>query len=172
MASVFGMGITEILLVGIVILLLFSPKELPAMIRNVARLYGSLRRTAEDFRSQVMEAEELREPFEEIRDAYQGTKAQIAQAQGAARRELAKARLEARMAEQRLKRLAREESTLAPKDPPEGTKTGALKGTENANPVAAAVAATSPDPVTSVPPTKQAPAEPSSPDSPDERGAA
>ena len=40
------------------------------MIKGVARFYGSLRRTAEDFRAQVMEAEELREPFDEIRDAY------------------------------------------------------------------------------------------------------
>ncbi len=109
---VFGMGLTEILLVGVVILLLFSPKELPGMIKTVARVYGSLRRTAEDFRSQVMEAEELREPFDEIRDAYQGTRAEIAKAQGAARRELAKARLEARMAEQRLTRLAHEEGEL------------------------------------------------------------
>ncbi|HGG57572.1 MAG TPA: hypothetical protein ENK31_07245 [Nannocystis exedens] len=164
MATVFGMGITEILLVGIVILLLFSPKELPAMIRNVARLYGTLRRTAEDFRSQVMEAEELREPFDEIRDAYQGTKAQIAQAQGAARRELAKARLEARMAEQRLKRLAREESSIA---------SDKNKPPESADPSEAATS-TTPDPVTSAPPNKQAPADPSpdSPDSPDERGAA
>jgi Tat protein translocase TatB subunit len=111
--SVFGMGLTEILLVGVVILLLFSPKELPGMIKSVARVYGSLRRTAEDFRAQVMEAEELREPFDEIRDAYKGTKAELAQAQGAARRELAKARLEARMAEQRLSRLAREEERIA-----------------------------------------------------------
>jgi len=109
---VFGMGLTEILLVGVVILLLFSPKELPGMLKTVARVYGSLRRTAEDFRSQVMEAEELREPFDEIRNAYQGTRAEIAKAQGAARRELAKARLEARMAEQRLSRLAREEGEL------------------------------------------------------------
>jgi len=109
---VFGMGLTEILLVGVVILLLFSPKELPGMLKTVARVYGSLRRTAEDFRSQVMDAEELREPFDEIRNAYQGTRAEIAKAQGAARRELAKARLEARMAEQRLSRLAREEGDL------------------------------------------------------------
>jgi Tat protein translocase TatB subunit len=114
---VFGMGLTEILLVGVVILLLFSPKELPGMLKTVARVYGSLRRTAEDFRAQVMEAEELREPFDEIRDAYQGTRAEIAKAQGAARRELAKARLEARMAEQRLSRLAREQTELKQEAP-------------------------------------------------------
>ncbi len=164
------MGITEILLVGIVILLLFSPKELPAMIKNVARLYGSLRRTAEDFRSQVMEAEELREPFDEIRDAYQGTKAQIAQAQGAARRELAKARLEARMAEQRLKRLAREENSITPQKPQEGIAKADNDALADAD-TSEAATATPPEPVTSAPPTKQAPADPS-PDSPDERGAA
>ncbi|MCA9663598.1 MAG: hypothetical protein KC486_35035, partial [Myxococcales bacterium] len=170
--------LTEILLVGVVILLLFSPKELPGMIKSVARVYGSLRRTAEDFRAQVMEAEELREPFDEIRDAYQGTKAQLAQAQGAARRELAKARLEARMAEQRLVRLAREEERIA--------KDSAQKEAEAAG-EAPAIASTSaeadddaarpaPGPVgvrPSAPPTKRPPAPTGDDgDNPNERGAA
>lgn len=110
--AVFGMGLTEILLVGVVVLLLFSPKELPGVIKSVARFYGSIRRTAEDFRAQVMEADELREPLDEIREAYRGTKAELLQAQNAARRELAKAKMEARIAEQRLTRLANEEARI------------------------------------------------------------
>lgn len=108
--DVFGMGFTEILMVGIVVLILFSPKELPGVLKSVARIYGSLRRTAEEFRAQVMESEELREPIDEIRSAYHGTRAELQKAQAAARRELTKARLEARMAEQRLAQLAREEA--------------------------------------------------------------
>ncbi len=108
--DVFGMGFTEILMVGIVVLILFSPKELPGVLKSVAKVYGSLRRTAEEFRAQVMESEELREPIDEIRSAYHGTRAELQKAQAAARRELTKARLEARMAEQRLAQLAREEA--------------------------------------------------------------
>ncbi len=179
---VFGMGLTEILLVGVVILLLFSPKELPAMLKTVARVYGSLRRTAEDFRAQVMEAEELREPFDEIRDAYQGTRAEIAKAQGAARRELAKARLEARMAEQRLSRLAREQSELkqeTPKGealPPSSPAASNMSSEPTAvEPAEAAPTAEEPPPSFAPPgvrpsaaPNKRAPTS----DDPDKRGAA
>ena len=63
--AVFGFGITELIVVGLVILMLFSPRELPGMMKTLARVYGSIRRTAEEFRAQVMEAEELREPIED-----------------------------------------------------------------------------------------------------------
>ncbi len=105
----FGIGLTEMILVGIVILLLFSPRELPGMLKAIAQVYGSIRRTAEEFRAQVMEAEELREPIEEIRAAYHGTKQELASAQNLARRELARARSEALKAQQRLGQLVREE---------------------------------------------------------------
>ncbi|MEZ4384487.1 MAG: twin-arginine translocase TatA/TatE family subunit [Nannocystaceae bacterium] len=172
MTSVFGMGLTEILLVGIVILLLFSPKELPGMIKSVARVYGSLRRTAEDFRAQVMEAEELREPFDEIRDAYRGTKAELAQAQGAARRELAKARLEARMAEQRLVRLAREEERIE-KDKSQQEAVAAGEAPATAAIAAEPPAAGPPGVRPSAPPTKRPPTPAvDDGDDPNERGAA
>lgn len=168
-SPVFGMGLTEILLVGIVVLLLFSPKELPGMIKGVARFYGSLRRTAEDFRAQVMEAEELREPLDEIRDAYRGTKAQLTEAQGAARRELAKARLEARMAEQRLARLAREESDLASKEAAAKSAASSLpEGADEGPQEGAAPESAAPRPRPTAAPTKR----PSGGDDPDERGAA
>lgn len=108
--SVFGIGFTEMILVGIVILLLFSPRELPGMMKTIAQVYGSIRRSAEEFRAQVMEADELREPIEEIRAAYHGTKQELLSAQDLARRELGRARSEAMKAQQRLAELAREES--------------------------------------------------------------
>jgi Tat protein translocase TatB subunit len=107
---VFGIGLTEMILIGIVIMLLFSPRELPGMIKSVAKVYGSIRRTAEEFRAQVMEAEELREPIEEIRAAYHGTKQELQSAQDLARRELMRARQEAMKAQQKLSEIAREES--------------------------------------------------------------
>jgi Tat protein translocase TatB subunit len=108
--SVFGIGFTEMILVGIVILLLFSPRELPGMMKTIAQVYGSIRRSAEEFRAQVMEADELREPIEEIRAAYHGTKQELLSAQDLARRELGRARAEAMKAQQKLAELAREES--------------------------------------------------------------
>ena len=106
----FGIGVTEMIVIGLVILMLFSPRELPGMMKTLARAYGSIRRTAEEFRSQVMDAEELREPIEEIRAAYHGTKNELLSAQDLARRELGRARAEAMKAQQRLSELAREES--------------------------------------------------------------
>ena len=111
----FGIGLTEMILIGIVILMLFSPRELPSMIKAIAKVYGSIRRTAEEFRSQVMEAEELREPIEEIRAAYHGTKDELMNAQELARRELQRARAETMRAQQKLTEIVREESRR--KDP-------------------------------------------------------
>ncbi len=90
-SDVFGMGMLEILLVGAVVLMLFSPKELPGMIKSLARLYGGLRRTADEFRNQVMETEELRE----IRGEYHRTRSEINHARTMAQRELNRAKLEA-----------------------------------------------------------------------------
>ncbi|MCY1008904.1 hypothetical protein OV079_25775 [Nannocystis pusilla] len=43
----FGIGLTEMILVGLVALMLFSPRELPNLIKTLAGIYGSIRRTAE-----------------------------------------------------------------------------------------------------------------------------
>ncbi|WAS96136.1 hypothetical protein [Nannocystis punicea] len=110
----FGIGLTEMILVGIVALMLFSPRELPSLIKTLAGIYGSIRRTAEQFRAQVMEADELREPIEEIRAAYHGTKAELDGARDIARRELQRARMEVVKAQQKINELAREEAKRAP----------------------------------------------------------
>lgn len=111
---VFGIGVTEMILVGLVALMLFSPKELPSLIKTLAGIYGSIRRTAEQFRAQVMEAEELREPIDEIRAAYHGTKAELDGARDVARRELQRARMEVVKAQQKINEIAREEAKRAP----------------------------------------------------------
>ncbi len=142
----FGIGVTEMIVIGLVILMLFSPRELPGMIKTLARAYGSIRRTAEEFRSQVMDAEELREPIEEIRAAYHGTKTELLSAQDMARRELGRARAEAMKAQQKLSQLAREESrretaalhgrvsTSEPPDAPTTAASAAVLSTANAAP--------------------------------------
>lgn len=154
----FGIGLTEMLLIGVVILMLFSPRELPSMIKAIAKVYGSIRRTAEEFRSQVMEAEELREPIEEIRAAYHGTKEELMNAQELARRELQRARTETLRAQQKLTEIVREESRR--KDPlPAPAPAPAAPAAPAVIPAAPATVtppAPSPAPTTSRPPPEGA----------------
>ena len=137
----FGIGLTEMILVGIVALMLFSPKELPDMIKAIARVYGSIRRTAEQFRAQVMEADELREPIEEIRAAYHGTKAEIDSARDLARRELQRARMDVVRAQQKMNDLVREEAKRAPALGDRVAATGPTEQAPSASPAAAPSAA-------------------------------
>ncbi len=171
-SAVFGIGLTEMILIGLVILMLFSPRELPGMLKSVAKVYGSIRRTAEDFRSQVMDAEELREPIEEIRAAYHGTKQELMSAQDLARRELQRARSETMRAQQKLSELVREESRRKdplpePTKPPSATPT-AIAATASATAATASATPASPPlatPSTSAS-TSSSPASPASPASP------
>lgn len=78
--------------------MLFSPRELPKIIRSVAKFWGSLRATADEFRDAIMNEEEL----EELKGAYRGTQAKLRQAESAARREMMKARMDMRRAQQKL----------------------------------------------------------------------
>ena len=151
--SVFGIGFTEMILVGIVILLLFSPRELPGMMKTIAQVYGSIRRSAEEFRAQVMEADELREPIEEIRAAYHGTKQELLSAQDLARRELGRARSEAMKAQQKLAELAREESRRDVKPTLKGRVSATDKLDDDHHPQPATASTPAPSPATSSPAT-------------------
>lgn len=96
--SVFSFGFMEIAVIGLLAVILFPPRELPKLARSVARFYGTIRRTADDFRAAIMEDPDLNEPIDEIKSAYRQTRWEVRRAEEAARRELAKARMEARMA--------------------------------------------------------------------------
>lgn len=137
---VFGIGVTEMILVGLVALMLFSPRELPSLIKTLASIYGSIRRTAEQFRAQVMEADELREPIEEIRAAYHGTKAELDGARDIARRELQRARMEVVKAQQKMNEIAREEAKRAPALGDRPVATGPSEQVPSASPPAPAAA--------------------------------
>lgn len=103
------MGLTEILLVGAVALMLFTPRELPSIIKGIARFYASLRRTAEDFRAQIMESEEM----QDIRGEYHRTRAEIDRAKHMARREVQKVQREAKSVGDSVKQTAQEEQVGA-----------------------------------------------------------
>lgn len=96
------MGLYEFIVIVGIALMLFSPRELPKIIKGFARVWGSIRRTADEFKEAILEDEDLRAPVDEIKEAYHGTRQELRQAEETARRELARARMEARMAERKL----------------------------------------------------------------------
>ncbi|MEX1362612.1 MAG: hypothetical protein AB1Z98_05760 [Nannocystaceae bacterium] len=104
----FGIGPTELLVVAVLALMMFSPRELPKIIRSISQLWGSLRRTADEFRDAIMQEEAM----QDLKDAVDGTKAELRDVEGAARRELMKARMEARRAENKLVKVARERERI------------------------------------------------------------
>ena len=127
----FGIGTSELLVVAVLALLLFPPKELPKIIRSVSQLWGSLRRTADEFKDAIMQEEAM----QDLKDAVEGTKAQLRDVEGAARRELMKARMEARRAENKLLKVARERERI---EREAAAKAQAETGTEGGAPAAAA----------------------------------
>ena len=96
--SLFGIGPMEMVVVAVVALMLFNPRELPKMLRSVAKFWGQLRATADEFKETIMTADGV----DEIQEMVKGTKGHIRQVENDARRELMKARAEMRKAQQKL----------------------------------------------------------------------
>ena len=94
----FGLGFWEIAVIVILAVMLFPPTEIPKLARSVAKTYGSVRRTAEEFRNQIMHDEDLRAPLDEVRSAYNDARWQVKKVEQSARDELRKAEKEARAA--------------------------------------------------------------------------
>jgi sec-independent protein translocase protein TatB len=95
---VFGIGPTEFIIIGVVALMLFSPRELPKILRSAAKFWGSLRNTADEFRDAIMNEEEMHD----LRGMLKGGVASVKNAEAAARRELMKARMEMQKAQNKL----------------------------------------------------------------------
>jgi len=96
--SFFGIGPMEMVVIAVVALMVFNPRELPKMLRSVAKFWGQLRATADEFKDTIMNADGV----DEIQELVKGTKGQIQQVENDARRELMKARAEMRKAQQKL----------------------------------------------------------------------
>lgn len=96
--SFFGIGPTEMVVIAVVALMLFNPRELPKMLRSIAKFWGQLRATADEFKDTIMNADGV----DELQEMVKGTKGQIKQVENDARRELMKARAEMRKAQQKL----------------------------------------------------------------------
>jgi sec-independent protein translocase protein TatB len=70
----FGIGLSEFIVIGIVALLVIGPEKLPGMARTIGRFTWEMRRAWEDVRDTVKEEiAEVREPLDQLRKAGQDT---------------------------------------------------------------------------------------------------
>ena len=66
-------GVTELLLVFVVILILFGPRRLPEIARTLGKMLNEVRRASQDFRGQIMSIDATDGSSEaESEDAYDG----------------------------------------------------------------------------------------------------
>lgn len=103
----------EIGLIIVIAVMLFPPTELPKLVRSIAKIYGQVRRTAEDFRNTVLEDEDLRSPIDEIKGAYNDARFEVRDAERKARQQLAKAQMDMRLATARRLQAEREAEAKA-----------------------------------------------------------
>jgi Sec-independent protein translocase protein TatA len=96
--AVFGLGMMEIGLIIALAVMLFPPTELPKLARSIARMYGQVRKTADDFRNAILQDEDLRAPIDEIKNVYDEARGEVRDAERLARQQLAKAQMDLRMA--------------------------------------------------------------------------
>jgi Tat protein translocase TatB subunit len=52
--QVFGVGVGEMVIVGLIFLLLFGPNKLPQMARDLGRFVAEARRSVDEFRDELM----------------------------------------------------------------------------------------------------------------------
>ncbi len=131
----------EIGLIIALAVMLFPPKELPKLARSIARIYGQVRKTAEDFRSSILDDEDLREPIDEIKGAYNDARFEIRDAERKARQQLAKAQMELRMATAR-----RIQAEKEAKEQGEGEGESEDASAESASEAPLAASASTPEP--------------------------
>ena len=59
----FGIGMQEMVIIGLIVLVIFGPKKLPSMARDIGRFVNEARRSIEEFKEDIVsEEEEGKEP--------------------------------------------------------------------------------------------------------------
>lgn len=53
----FGIGFQELVVIGLLFLVLFGPKQLPRMARDIGRFVNEAQRAVEEFKSELMSEE-------------------------------------------------------------------------------------------------------------------
>jgi sec-independent protein translocase protein TatB len=65
---VFGIGMQEMVIVGLLFLVIFGPSKLPAMARDLGRFVNEARRSVEEFKEDLVSEEEGGQELRNSRD--------------------------------------------------------------------------------------------------------
>jgi sec-independent protein translocase protein TatB len=59
---VFGIGMQEMVIIGLIVLVIFGPSKLPSMARDLGRFVKEARRSVEEFKKDLVSEEDGQEP--------------------------------------------------------------------------------------------------------------
>jgi Tat protein translocase TatB subunit len=65
---VFGIGMQEMVIIGLIVLVIFGPKNLPGMARDVGRFVSDARRSVEEFKEDLVSEKEDGQELPKSRD--------------------------------------------------------------------------------------------------------
>jgi Tat protein translocase TatB subunit len=65
---VFGIGMQEIVIIGLIALVIFGPKNLPGMARDIGRFVSDARRSVEEFKEDLVSEKENGQELSKSRD--------------------------------------------------------------------------------------------------------
>jgi Tat protein translocase TatB subunit len=65
----FGLGMGELIVIFIVALIVLGPAKLPKLAQDLGKAIREFRRAADDVKHELTADDEIRKPFEELRDA-------------------------------------------------------------------------------------------------------
>ena len=57
----FGIGFQEVLVIAVLFLILFGPSKLPQMARDLGKFVNAARRSLDEFKSEIVAADEVNE---------------------------------------------------------------------------------------------------------------
>jgi len=64
---VFGIGMQEMVIIGLIVLVIFGPKNLPGMARDVGRFVSDARRSVEEFKEDLVAENSEKADGQELR---------------------------------------------------------------------------------------------------------
>jgi len=65
---VFGIGMQEMVIIGLIVLVIFGPKNLPGMARDAGRFVSDARRSVEEFKEDLVSEKENGQELRKSRD--------------------------------------------------------------------------------------------------------
>ncbi len=72
----FGIGPTELLIIGVLFLVIFGPAKLPSMARDFGRFVNEARRSFDEFKSELI-SEDVKEVREGIKEARRNVRSTV-----------------------------------------------------------------------------------------------